>query len=88
MLSNEKRRAYFDKYGTVEGSDEDMADMNGFFDDLFSSMFGGKGGGGVNMFEDFDEFINILEKGNDKATRKMFRELGRNARPGARGRKN
>ena len=62
-----------------------MTDMNSFMDDLLNSFFGKgpKGGAGsFGIFDDFDEFIHILEKGNDKATRKMFRELGRNARPG------
>ena len=83
MLSNEKSRAYYDKHGTVEGSDEDMTDMASFMDDLLNSFFGKGGSGGFCAFDDFDEFIHILEGGNDKATRKMFRELGRNARPGA-----
>lgn len=39
-----------------------------------SQFFGGGG------FDDFDEFIDILEGGNDKAFRKMFRELGRSSR--------
>lgn len=86
VLSNEKRRAYYDKYGTVEGSDEEMSDMASFMDDLLNSFFG-KGpknsSGDFGIFDDFDDFINILESANDKATRKMFKELGRNARPGA-----
>ena len=67
-----------------------MADASSFMDDLLSQMFGG--GGGVSgasfgMFDDFDDFVKVLEKGNDKATRKMFRDLGRNCRPGAKNRK-
>ena len=52
-------------------------------------MFGGGGvsGASFGMFDDFDDFIQVLEKGNDKATRKMFRDLGRNCRPGAKNRK-
>ena len=39
MLSNEKRRAYYDKFGTVEGS-EDAEHMNfAEMDDLFDMMF-------------------------------------------------
>ena len=69
-----------------------MTDMSSFMDDLLNSFFGKgqKGGAGSFAFfdDDFDEFVHILEKGNDKATRKMFRELGRNARPGAGNRRN
>ena len=32
------------------------------------------------MFDDFDEFVTVLEGGSDKAFRKMFRELGKQAR--------
>ena len=71
MLSDQNRRAHYDKYGTMEGFDEDISDMASFIDDL------------LNIFDDFDDFINILEKGNDKETRTLFRELSQNDRPGA-----
>lgn len=74
MLSNDKRRAYYDKHGTIEG-EEDGADMDSFFEDLF------KGGFGADIvIDDFDEFMNVLEGGNDKAFRKLFRDLGRGYR--------
>lgn len=41
ILSNEKRKNYFDKYGTIEGEDDQVD-----FDDIFSGMFGKGGGGG------------------------------------------
>ena len=84
MLSNEKRRAHFDKYGTVEGSEEDMTDMQDFMEEMLNSFFGKGSKGGMDPFDDFEDLISMLEKGNDKQTRKMFRELGRNARPGNR----
>ena len=36
----------------------------------------------INIFidDDFDEFIEILEGGSDKAFRKMFREMGKSTR--------
>ena len=77
VLSNEQKRAYYDKYGRIEGSDEDMQETEAFMEDLMRQFFGG----GMNTgFDDFDEFVDILEGGNDKAFRKMFRDLGRNAR--------
>ena len=64
MLSNEKRREYFDKYGTVEGSDEDMTDMQDFMEEMLNSFFGK--GAGKDPFDDFEDLISMLEKGNDK----------------------
>ena len=57
VLSNEKSRAYFDKFGRIEGDESDMADASAFMDDLFSQFFGG------GTFDDFDEFIEVLETG-------------------------
>ena len=57
-------------------------------DDLMKQFFGG-GSGGVQfdlfMDDDFDEFISVLESGSDKAFRRMFRQLGKNARGPKRG---
>ena len=66
MLSNEKRRAYFDKYGTVEGSEEDMTDMQDFMEEMMNSFFGKDSKGGMDPFDDFEDLISMLEKGNDK----------------------
>ena len=33
VLSNEQKRDHYDKYGTIEGSEDGM-DMQGFMDDL------------------------------------------------------
>jgi hypothetical protein len=43
-------------------------------DEVFNMFFDGG---------DMDEFIRILEGDNDKKTRKMFRDLGKNYRPRA-----
>jgi|LakMenEpi03Aug12_release.lakeMendotaPanAssembly.Ray.scaffolds.fasta_scaffold1097350_2 hypothetical protein len=48
-------------------------------DEVFTMFF--STGGKSNSFEDFDDFIKILEGDNDKKSRKMFRELGRSYRP-------
>jgi len=72
VLSNEQKRIYYDKYGRVEGSDEDMQESDAFMDDLMRQFFGGG-----DAFGDFDEFITVLEGGSDKAFRKMFREMGK-----------
>ena len=76
VLSNEQKRAYYDKHGRVEGSDEDMQESDAFMDDLMRQFFGGGG----DTFDDFDEFIAVLEGGSDKAFRKMFREMGKATR--------
>jgi DnaJ-class molecular chaperone len=78
VLSNEKRRAYYDKHGTVEGVD-DAADAQEFMDEVFTMFF--SAGDMHSPFSDFDEFIKILEGDNDKRTRKMFRDLGKGYRP-------
>ena len=76
VLSNEEKRAYYDRTGRVADDDDEMADAEAFMDDIMRSFFGG------GMGDDFDEFISVLEGGsNDKAFRKIFRELGRSARP-------
>ena len=82
VLSNENKRAYYDRHGVVEGSDEDLRDNHSFMDDLMRQFFGGDSAGGL---DDFDEFIEILEGGSDRAFRSMFRELGRAARVKPRG---
>ena len=53
-----------------------MRDASAFMDDLMQQFFGGGAGG----FDDFDEFMDILEGGSDKAFRKMFRDLGKATR--------
>ena len=75
VLSNEEKRAYYDRTGRVSEDEGDMADADAFMDDIMRQFFGG------GMGDDFDEFITVLEGGSDdKAFRKMFRELGRNSR--------
>ena len=54
-------------------------------DDLFASMFGGMGGGGFGFDmgmegEDFEEFINFLEKDDMKSFKGLFGKLGKNYR--------
>lgn len=52
-----------------------MADADAFMDDIMRQFFGG------GMGDDFDEIMTVLEGGSDdKAFRKMFRELGRASR--------
>jgi len=76
VLSNEKRRAFYDKHGYTE-EDAENGEGAGFsgMDDLFEAMFGGGGkgmGGGGFTFtmdmggdgDDFDEFMHMME-GND-----------------------
>jgi len=84
VLSNEKRKSYYDKYGTIEGEDElgDMGDAAEFMDDLLGMFFGGSSSSS-SAFMEMDDFITILEGDNDRATRKIYRDLGRNYRPGA-----
>jgi hypothetical protein len=48
-------------------------------DEVFTMFF--STGGKSSSFEDFDDFIKILEGDNDKKSRKMFRDLGRSYRP-------
>ena len=78
VLSNEKRRSYYDKHGTVEGVD-DAAEASEFMDEVFSMFFSTEGM--ASPFSDMDDFIKILEGDNDKRTRKMFRDLGKGYRP-------
>ncbi len=54
VLSDSEKRAYYDRYGTVDGYGQggpDMGDMFSGFDmgDLFSSFFGGAAGGPVRL---------------------------------------
>lgn len=82
ILSNEKRRKYFDKYGTIEG-EEDTVDM----DDIFKNIF--KGGGMSFSFEDmFDDFSDVLRggKADSKSFNKMFMGKGFRAKPKGRAR--
>ena len=82
ILSNEKRRKYFDKHGTIEGED-DYLDM----DDIFKDMF--KKGGMSFSFEDmFDDFSDVLRGGRSesKAFSKLFKDLGKGYRPKPKGR--
>lgn len=75
VLSNEEKRAYYDRTGRVGDDDDEMADAEAFMEDVMRQFFGG------GMDGDFDQFITVLEGGSsDKAFRKMFRELGRGAR--------
>jgi hypothetical protein len=53
-----------------------MQESDAFMDDLMRQFFGGGG----DTFDDFDEFIAVLEGGSDKAFRKMFREMGKATR--------
>jgi len=78
VLSNEKRRAFYDKHGTIEGVD-DAAEAQEFMDEVFSMFF--TGGSKVSPFDDIDDFIKILEADNNKRTRKMFGDLGKAYRP-------
>jgi len=77
ILSNEKRRAYYDKYGTVEGVDDEDHMNFGGLDDLFETLFSGGGGifGGATggFMDEMDDFINVLEGDNTKAFKKMFK---------------
>jgi DnaJ-class molecular chaperone len=79
ILSNEKRRKFFDKHGTMEG-EEDLVDM----DDIFKDLFGGSSFGGGSSFmsfemDDFDDFVSMLEGSSSdaKSFKKLFRDLGR-----------
>ena len=56
-----------------------MNDADAFMDDIMRQFFGG-GASASGGFDDFDAFIEIIEGGNDKAFRKMFREVGKNTR--------
>jgi hypothetical protein len=81
ILSNEKRRKYFDKHGTMEGED-DAINM----DDLFAEMFAGMGGGASfgftfdfeDMFEDFADGLKGSKE--SKAFSKMFKDLEKSAK--------
>lgn len=74
ILSNEKRRKYFDKHGTMEG-EEDNID----FDDVFKEMFSGPGSFTMNFEDMFDDFTDLLKgsKKEQKEFNKMMRELGK-----------
>ena len=76
MLSNAEKRDYYDRTGRIADSEDDMREADAFMEDLMRQFFGGDG----SSFDDFDEFVNILESGSDKAFRKMFRDLGKQTR--------
>ena len=58
--------------------------MADFMEEMLNSFFGKGSKGGKDPFDDFEDLVTMLEKGSEKETRKMFRELGRNARTGNR----
>jgi curved DNA-binding protein CbpA len=85
ILSNEKRRKYFDKNGTIEGED-DCVDMDDIFKDIFKT---GGGGSFSFQFDDmFDDFITVLEGGraDSKQFSKVFKDLGKGYRAKPKGR--
>ena len=79
ILSNEKRRQYFDRHGSMEGED-DAINM----DDVFAQMFAGMGAnfGFVFDFEDMFEDLAAGLKGSkeSKAFSKMFKDLEKSAK--------
>ena len=86
ILSNEKRRKYFDKHGTMEGED-DAINMDDLFAEMFAGMGSGSGGsfGFVFDFEDmFDDFADGLKGSKEsKAFSKMFKDLEKGAKRSA-----
>ena len=78
VLSNPERRRHYDKYGTVADDEDDEAE---FFAEFENMMFGGGMFGGGDDVDDFMEFLSS----DSKYMRKMFRDLGKGARVGARG---
>jgi len=62
VLSNQEKRDYYDRTGRVADSEDDMRDAESFMEDLMTQFFGGSTGG---SFDDFDEFVTILESGSD-----------------------
>ena len=54
VLSNEEKRAYYDRTGRVADDDDEMADADAFMDDILRQFFGG------GMGDGFDEFITVL----------------------------
>ena len=78
VLSNDKRRKKYDLFGTTE--DDDFGDDN--FSSMFTDLFGGGGlfGGAFGGEDDFESFMDILEKDNIKSFDKMFRGMGKNYR--------
>lgn len=82
ILSNDKRRKYFDKHGTIEGED-DCVDMDDIFKDIF------KGGSMSFSFDDFfDDFSDVLKggKAESRSFNKMFRDMGKGYRAKPKGR--
>ena len=83
VLSNEERRSFFDKHGMSPEDAENDQNFTGGLDDLFNTMFGGGKGGTTftfSMDSDFDDFINILEGGDNKSFKKMFQDMGKGYR--------
>jgi uncharacterized protein (DUF1015 family) len=82
-LSNEERRSFFDKHGMSPEDAENDQNFTGGLDDMFNMMFGGNKGGAsftFSMDADFDDFINILEGGDNKSFKNMFSDLGKGYR--------
>ena len=73
ILSNPKRRQRYDMFGDT-GEDGDD------FDDIFGDLFGGMAdfGPGAGSFDDFEQFMEMLEKDNIKSFKQVFRTLGKN----------
>jgi DnaJ-class molecular chaperone len=81
VLSNLDRRKKYDLWGQT-GQDDDDDIFEGMFGDIFSGM----GMGGFGQADDFDSFMDFLEKDDIKSFKQMFRGLGKNYRmPGGKG---
>lgn len=80
VLSNDKRRKRYDLFGETCDDGDDGEDI---FSSMFGDIFGAGGfGGPFGSDEDFESFMNILEKDNIKSFDKMFRTLGKGYRTG------
>jgi len=67
VLSNPDRRKKYDLYGTVGEDDEEDDIFSGMFGDIFGSM-----GGGFGKSDDFDSFMDFLEKDDLNSFKSMF----------------
>ena len=75
VLSNPDRRKKYDLWGQT-GQDDD----GDIFGDMFGDIFSGMGMGGFGGAEDFESFMDFLEKDDIKSFKQMFRGLGKNYR--------
>ena len=82
VLSNPKRRAYYDKHGMTEEdamNEGDYGFSSGGFSSAFDDIFSG-GGFNFGFMDDDDDMEDFMDKLSKEQFKGMFKDLGKNYR--------